>query len=292
MSEALVSVLSENPCQLGEGPTYVPDTDTLWWFDIVGKKLFERVIGEGRETVHDLPMMASALGVIDERRHLLVTEDGLFLRDPETGRLEKHMEIEPDRPGNRSNDARVHPSGAFWIGTMSKTMDAGAGAIHWYREGEVRTLFTDITITNSICFSPDGDVAYFADTRKNVIQRVECDPETGLPRGEATIFVDGAGGEGLFDGSICDAEGNLWNARWGAGMLDKYDAGGRRMRSIALPAAHVTCPAFLGRKADRLAVTTATIGRNPSQLAEEPGAGKTFLVELPVSGRLEPRIRL
>lgn len=292
MVEARVSVLSETACQLGEGPIYVAETDTLWWFDIVGKRLFERALGEGRETVHDLPMMASALAVIDERRHLLVTEHGLFIRDPASGRLDKHLEIEPNKPGNRSNDARVHPSGAFWIGTMGKQIEAGAGAIYWYREGEIRLLFSDITITNSICFSPSGDIAYFADTRTNVIYRVACDAETGLPEGEPAIFIDGAGGDGLFDGSICDADGNLWNARWGAGMLDAYDPGGRPMRSIALPAAHLTCPAFLGIGTGRIAVTSATVGRKPEQLAAEPDSGKTFLVELPVAGRSEPCVRL
>jgi sugar lactone lactonase YvrE len=26
---------------LGEGPTYDPDTDTVWWFNILGKELHE-----------------------------------------------------------------------------------------------------------------------------------------------------------------------------------------------------------------------------------------------------------
>ncbi|TIW15232.1 MAG: SMP-30/gluconolactonase/LRE family protein, partial [Mesorhizobium sp.] len=30
-----VSVLSDHICELGEGPSYDPATDTLFWFDIV-----------------------------------------------------------------------------------------------------------------------------------------------------------------------------------------------------------------------------------------------------------------
>ena len=37
--------------------------------------------------VHDLPEMASALGVIDDGRQLLVTETGLYVRDVRTGAL-------------------------------------------------------------------------------------------------------------------------------------------------------------------------------------------------------------
>ena len=51
----------------------------------------------------------------------------------------------------------------------------------------------------------------------NVIQRVDCDPATGLPRGELKIFVDTRRSEGWVDGSVVDADGVLWNARWGGG---------------------------------------------------------------------------
>src|SRR5690606_13043026 len=139
--------------------------------------------------------------------------------------------IEADNPATRSNDARVHPCGALWVGTMGRKAETGAGSIYWYREGEVRRLFGDITITNSICFSPDGSVAYFADTRRNLVWRVACDPATGLPVGEPSVLIDHAGQPGGIDGSVCDAEGTIWNARWGTGTLDAYDASGRPVRS-------------------------------------------------------------
>jgi sugar lactone lactonase YvrE len=36
-----VSVFSDHICELGEGPSYDPATDTLFWFDIVNGKLLE-----------------------------------------------------------------------------------------------------------------------------------------------------------------------------------------------------------------------------------------------------------
>src|SRR5690606_25768381 len=141
-------------CQLGEGPTYDPATDTLFWFDIVGKKLLEQKLSGGETRLHDLPEMASALAVIDGQRQLLLTETGLHIRDA-TGRISPHMAVEADDPLTRSNDARVHPCGAFWFSTMGKQAQSAAGSIYWFFRGEVRKLFADITIPNSICFSPD-----------------------------------------------------------------------------------------------------------------------------------------
>jgi sugar lactone lactonase YvrE len=290
--EQAVSVLSDTICQLGEGPTYDPMSNRLFWFDILGRRLLERAWPDGETIVHELPEMASALAVVDEARQLLLTETGLHLRDTRTGALTRHIEVEAEDAGTRSNDARVHPSGAFWIGTMGKKAEKHAGSIYWYRRGELRKLYPDISIPNSICFSPDGAVAYFADTAKNIMFRVPCNPETGLPSGEPQIFLDHRGVEGGLDGSVIDADGLLWNARWGSSALDVYDRDGRRLRRIALPAKRGSCPAFVGPRADRIVVTSAWEGMDAAARVAEPDAGKLFLVDLLVNGRHEPRVAL
>ena len=287
-----VSVLSDIACHLGEGPTYDPRSDTLFWFDIRGKKLLEKRMPDGAVKVHDLPFMASALAVIDAERQLLVAETGLHVRDAGTGTLKLHTPFEADNPATRSNDARVHQSGALWFGTMSTKEEKGVGGIHLYFKGEVRTLFPRIGIPNSICFSPDGSIAYYTDTAVNVLMRVDCDPATGLPSGEPKIFHDQRKDKGGLDGSVVDAEGVLWNARWGAGSLDAYSPEGKRIRSIAIPAKQSSCPAFVGQKADRIVVTSAWQGYDEKARARDPHAGKTFLIDLPVKGRFEPLVAL
>ena len=287
-----VTVFSDNICELGEGPSYDPGRSRLFWFDIAGRKLLEKAWRGGETIVHDLPEMASAIATVDADRQLLFTETGLFIRHEEDGRLERHCAIEADNPITRCNDARVHPSGAFWLGTMGKQAEKSAGAIYWHRGGELRQLYPGITIPNSICFSPDGATAYFADTDEGILYAVECDPETGLPRGEPRIFVDGRGMDGGIDGSVVDAEGRLWNARWGSGSLDCYSPAGELLRSVALPASQTSCPAFVGPAASRIAVTSAWQGMDQVARAADPQAGKTFLIDLPVAGRFEPRARL
>ncbi len=287
-----ITVFSETVCELGEGPTYDPATDTLYWFDIVARKLLQKPMRGGGTASHDLPVMASALGIVDDDRQLLVTENGLYLRDTKSGALTLHMPLEADNAVTRSNDSRVHPSGAFWIGTMGRNAERHAGAIYWYFKGEMRQLFPDITVSNSICFSPDGAIAYFTDTMKGLLFRIDCDPANGLPIGEPAIFYDHRGGEGGLDGSVVDADGVLWNARWGAGYIDSYSPGGERLQTISVPALQPTCPAFVGRNADRLAVTSAWQGMDGKTRGTDPQAGKTFLLDIAVRGRLEPRVAL
>ncbi|PWJ74442.1 sugar lactone lactonase YvrE [Pseudaminobacter salicylatoxidans] len=288
--EVGVSILSDYPCHLGEGPVYDPDTDTLFWFDILGRKLLEKRLGGMETVIRDLPEMMSALAIINEGNQLLVGESGLSIRDVKTGAITPYFAIEGDNPATRSNDARVHPCGALWLSTMGKKAERGAGSIYWFFKGEFRTLVPDISIPNSICFSPDGAAAYYTDTAVNLLYRVACDPETGLPAGERRVFFDHGGRQGGLDGSVVDAEGVLWNARWGASSIDAYSPDGRLVRSIALPTGQPSCPAFVGANADRLAVTTAWEHMDEAARQADRHAGRTLLLDLPVQGRFEPRV--
>ncbi len=290
MTDVKVSVFADHVAELGEGPGYDPLTGHVWWFDILGQKLFEKNWDSGETLVHDLGMKASALAVIDRARQLIVTEHGLFIRERASGRLTLHHPLEADNPVTRSNDARVHPCGAFWIGTMGKGEEKGAGSIYWFFKGELRRLFSGITVSNSICFSQDGTIAYYTDTSTGLLMRVGCDPSTGLPSGEARVFVDHRSAKGYIDGSVLDRDGILWNACWGGAVVKAYGPDGKLVRTVEMPVTQPSCPAFVGKAADRLAVTSAWSGKDKKQRAEDPQVGMTFLLDIPVNGLFEPRV--
>ncbi|MBC7280147.1 SMP-30/gluconolactonase/LRE family protein [Hoeflea sp.] len=281
------SILKARACMLGEGPTYDPHTGTAWWFDIVGRKLFEYALADDTVRIHELSVMGSVLARVDDHRQVIATETGLHLRQSATGDLELITPIEADNEVTRSNDGRVHSCGALWIGTMGKKAEKQAGAIYHVARGVVTKLYPDITIPNAICFSPDGTLAYFADTDTDRMMRVEIDPATALPLGEPAVFIDHRG-EGGLDGAVCDADGTIWNARWGAGCIDGYSSQGKRLISLKVPASQTSCPAFVGEDANRLLVTTAQESLTADQLAEDPNAGLTFLLDHEVKGRFEP----
>lgn len=285
-------VLSDAACELGEGPTFDPHTGTLYWFNILGKELHELELASGKKQIYPLPCKASVLARIDGERQLLATEQGLMIRDRKSGALERYLEIEPPHLGNRSNDGRVHQSGALWIGTMGLKAQDGAGSIYHVVEGQITRLFTGISIPNSICFSPDGSIGYYSDTRVNKIMRVELDAATGLPKGDPSVFIDTSGVPGGADGAVCDAEGNIWNARWGASAVDRYSPGGRHLARYEVPTLRASCPAFYGKNAGRIFVTTAFEGASAAERAEDKMAGFTFDLGVEVAGRFEPDYKL
>ncbi|RNC91399.1 MAG: SMP-30/gluconolactonase/LRE family protein [Oricola sp.] len=287
---AAIDFLSRTHCHLGEGPFFCDRRDTLFWFDIVEKKRYAHDFATGTETVLDLPEMASAMGVAADGRDVIFTETGLLLWDGTD--LTRCAAIEADNPQTRSNDARIHPSGAFWLGTMGKGAEPGSGAIYRWFAGSVDLLFDNITIPNAICFSPDGTTAWFTDTPTGKLMRVATDPATGAPTGEPQLFFDHSGGTGGLDGAICDGDGSIWNARWGASALDRYAPDGTRTTTIDLPVTQPSCPAFVG--GNRLAVTSAWENMDAAARTADPDAGATLIVTLDVDiePRFEPALHL
>jgi sugar lactone lactonase YvrE len=285
------SVLSAEPCHLGEGATYDAAIDTAWWFDILEARLFEAHLESGRIHIHRLGRMASALARIDATRQLVAAEDGLYIRSIPEGAMTLYCPLEADNRLTRSNDGRAHPSGTFWIGTMGRKAEPRAGTVYALYHGEILRLFPGITIPNAICFSPDGSIGYFADTAENVLYRVPLDPQTGLPRGSPEVFLRHSGTGGL-DGAVVDADGLIWNARWGGGCIDVYSPRGEHLRSLHVPARQTSCPAFVGPTLSRLLVTSAWEGMDEAARAADPQAGCTFLMDVAARGRGEPNIRL
>ncbi len=285
-------IFSDLVCHLGEGPSFDPDRGVLVWFDILEKRLIERRLDAPGTHVHEIGVNGSVAARIDGGRQLVVSDRGLHVRDLADGGMALMRPVEADQETRRSNDGRVHPCGALWFSTVSRTADAGEGAIWWFFRGELRRIVTGLAIPNAICFAPDGGHAYYACSSAATVWRVPTDPATGLPAGEASVFLVVPPEEGAPDGAVVDRDGLFWNARWGAGRVTAHAPDGRQVTSVAVPASQASCPAFVGADGGRLAVTSAREGMDAAALAADPLAGLTFLLDLPVRGRFDPPVRL
>ena len=75
-------IVHDELLELGEGPTYDPETNTAFWFDIIGKGLYEMPLSdEVIVTRHPMPVMASEIAVVDAATQIVAAEDGLYLRE-------------------------------------------------------------------------------------------------------------------------------------------------------------------------------------------------------------------
>jgi len=278
-------VFDARPCALGEGALWHPLRQELFWFDI----LAGRLMTQNRHW--DFGEPASAAGWIDAGALLVATASALVRLDLASGHKTPVTPLEADKPQTRSNDGRADPMGGFWIGTMGRRAEPGAGALYRFHAGRLVRLRIGMTIPNAICFAPGGRRVYFADTAEAKIWTQSLDAE-GWPETEAQVFVDLAA-EGLHpDGAVVDALGGLWNAQWGAGRVARYLPDGRFDRALSLPVPQTTCPAFGGPGLDRLFVTSAREGLDAVALAAAPLSGQVFMLDPGTTGHPEPAVRL
>ena len=284
------AVWDDTRCSLGEGPLWHPGRDQLFWFDIDQRQLHTRE-GDAHRTIQ-FDEQVSAAGWIDEARLLVASETRLMAVDVDSGGREDVCPLEADDPATRSNDGRADPWGGFWIGTMGKSAEPGAGAIYRWYLGELRRLHASITISNAICFSPDKRFAYFTDTPTGIVQRQPLDPGDGWPAGEAEPWLDLRDEGWNPDGAMTDAEGNFWNAQWGGWRVACYAPDGRFVRAVTCGASNVTCPAFGGPDLTTLFCTSALSGVSEQNLAQGTAHGATFAAAGAGIGRPEPRVIL
>ena len=278
-----VTVFDDRVCTLGEGPLWHPERAELFWFDIMGKRLMSKA------QAWDFDEAVSAAGWVDRNTLLIASETQLLRFDLRDGTQTHICPLEADNPVTRSNDGRADPWGGFWISSMGKHAEPGAGAIYrWYRS-ELRQIAEGITVPNAICFCPIAKCAYYTDTPTRIILRQPLRPDTGWPDGPAEPFLD-LNDQGYNpDGAVTDVDGNLWVALWEAARVVCYDRSGAFVTHIPITAQRTTCPVFGGNDLSDLYVTSAAIGLGDRAA---PSDGQTFCAHNVGRGRPEPRVVL
>ena len=285
----ICEIFDDRQCALGEGPLWHPIRKQLYWFDITGKKLLSRATQGSEEWA--FPEETSAAGWIDKDSLLIASATGLWRFDLATSNRKLICPLESSNAVTRSNDGRADPWGGFWISTMGRAAEPGAGSIYRFYQGQLRRLIGDLTIPNAICFAPNRSTAYFTDTAKMQIMKTPLD-RNGWPSGTASIFVDLAAECLNPDGAVTDQSGMIWNAQWGAGRIAAYTTDGRPQQTIDVPALNASCPAFGGPDLTTMFVTSATQGVQKPQLNQENDHGKTFALLNVAQGVPEPQVIL
>lgn len=281
-----MTVYDETSCSLGEGPLWHPTAQTLFWFDINACTLFRK--GTDSLSKWRFDEHVSAAGWVDSKTLLIASETQLMLFDSHTGETEFLCALESENPLTRSNDGRADPWGGFWIGTMGKAAEPKAGAIYRYYQGELRRIFSRITISNAICFAPDASFACFTDTVTKVIRSVALDEATGWPKGDPKPYLDLRHKSSGPDGAVFGADGTLWLAEWGAGGVTGYRPDGTEVAQFRAPASQVSCPAFGGADLKTLFATSA----HENLPTPDAAQGQTFAWTTAFQGQAEHQVTL
>lgn len=244
-----------------EGPVYAERTG-LYVVDIQTGNVSLVNIDDGSVSVVANTGGGPNGAALDYEGDLLICDNKLkaVVRLQSDGRLQTVFDCFDGRPFRGPNDLALLPSGeVFFTDPVGSNDENPIGAVYRGFPGGDPQLFLDgLAFPNGLAFSPDLHVLYLAETEERTVHRCLLNEQGQLK--EKDLFVKLIGGVGP-DGMCVDAQGNLYVAHFGAGVVHVFDPKGKLLYDIDAGGMRPTNVCFGGPNLDQLFITEAEKGR-------------------------------
>jgi sugar lactone lactonase YvrE len=264
----------------GETPFWDARDGVLWWIDVQGQRLIRFSMQDDRQDVWNLPSMPGLVVGRESGGLVIGLEQGLYAFDSMQGLGDRLVAVEADDPRTRLNDGKPDTQGRLWFGSMEKTgSGAPIGALYRLdRDGRITTIRHEVRIPNAICFSPDGRILYFSDSRSGVLEACAYDPASG-EAGPSRPFASYGDGDKP-DGACVDADGCVWIAVVGGSRVERRRPDGELDTVVELPVSRPTMPMLGGADGNTLFITSQRRFLTAEALRDEPFAGDLLAVKI------------
>ncbi len=260
----------------GEGPVWSSRWGGLRWVDMLAGDVLS-LEADGTVRRRHVGDVAAAVRPRRGGGAVIAVERGFALEGPD-GALTQLDPVWSD-PSIRMNEGGCDPDGRFWCGSMAYDQRPRAASL--YRldpDGSAHRVLGDVTISNGLEWSPDGSLAFYADTATHRVDVFDYDRDAGLTGRRPFVRLPDDGNP---DGLTVDADGGIWVALNGSGVVHRYRGDGVLDEVVELPTAKVTACTLGGPDLDQLFVTTSREGMGPD---DDPVAGSLFRADTGVRG--------
>jgi len=255
--------------QFTEGPVWMDDGGYLLFSDIPADAIYRWTEHEGH-VVWRQPSGHANGNTVDGAGRLVTCEHGSrsVTRTDSDGTITTLASTYNDKKLNSPNDVVVKSDGTIWFtdppyGIEPEMIEQPANYVFRLDDsgGEPVAVVSDMSRPNGLCFSPDEQYLYVADSDKSAhhIRRFHVRSDNTLEGGEVFATVE----PGPPDGMRMDSRGDLWTSA-GDGV-QAFSPAGTLLGKITTPKPASNC-AFGGPDHRRLFITaqdsiwTVTLG--------------------------------
>jgi sugar lactone lactonase YvrE len=280
----------------GEGAVWHAAEKSVYWTDINRFLIhrFDTATRAVRTWTFDEPVTAMILTDRDDTLAVVLGSRVIFWKPAADERRDQGFRHEK-WPFVRSNDARADSRGSLWLGSMRNNVnpDGSPGKVGGQDgvlvridpDGTVTEWMRDLCISNTMAWSPDRKHFYTVDSPPNQMYVFDYNESDGSISNQRPFLYDFE--RGLPDGSAMDADGYLWNCRYGGHCIVRIAPDGKVDRVIEMPATNITTCTFGGEDLSTLYVTSAALGKVPG----DRFGGGLFEMQTSVKGLPENRFR-
>lgn len=270
----------------GESPVWSEREQRLYWVSGPEKELWSWT-GRDAPEKWKFDTFVSSVALKRGGGVIVNLEDRVISFDPLT-RESEYLATAPERGyPTRLSDARVDREGQLVVGMFNMYHREGAtagedegGLYQLSKQDGMREILDDrFRASNALCFSPDGETMYIADTPTRKLFAFDYDSEIGCnPESKRLIYTMPPALAGGPEGAITDEEGFVWLALSGASQVVRIDPEtGDTDFVVMLPVKYPTSATIGGPNLDTLHITT-----------RGPDGGGIFAVTLPMGIRGVP----
>jgi sugar lactone lactonase YvrE len=269
-----------NPgCSLGEGPMWDPDSQRLYWVDILENRIYRYDPADGATHSWVTPEHVGFVVVRPDGELLAGFKSGLHhlvLDDDANVASTRIDRVDDNRDDVRFNDATVDADGRIWACTLGGTQQEPLGTYYCYDcDLNRRTVDDGYLVANGPALSPDGSLIYTVETSGHPGRRkgVYVSRVTGGALEDQRLLIPWDAYDSSPDGVVTDGEGNLWLGEFHGNVLRSFSSDGEELAGVPLPAWNITKAVFGGEQRDLLYVTSARVETDAETLARYPDTG-------------------
>ncbi|MEX0943558.1 MAG: SMP-30/gluconolactonase/LRE family protein [Pseudomonadales bacterium] len=217
-----------------------------------------------------------------EREGLVVSGRNIAYKPFDGGETVILLDRDEDSGNVGYNDITTDKAGRIYAGSLgaSPVFDDGRAprSGNLYRidlDGSSRIVAEDIMLTNGLGFSPDGNILYHSDSRRQTVHcyKVDSDGKLGAKQTFATLD------KGVPDGLVVSEDGRVWVALAGGGHgVAVYDASGTFRELVKIPQPMCTSVCFGGNDGKDLYIVSGSDGSDSDR------AGSIYRYRTDVAG--------